>query len=301
MSNLARVWNRKLPTAHESKAPSSVQFSENNIVVGRDNNVILELVQITVDLSVLATITFIAPSPLPPGSHFAQAVYDTKRSTLWIAPFARGSLYGFKYNLKGLRPGKVADLPPAFDEYAEFPLEPVLSLVIGQSSAEEDADFFFATPNGFSQAHIDKASCEALARSSEMIPAIKDTKSPVRQSMPVNGDMEGIKKTAKAVAGNKTPKKQAAAVTVKEEPLTDSERGALVSTPSKALAPKTQQDKEAEKDLAKLDAAGSDELAKALKRVSCRIPSIGVHDAELIRARPRAHCRITSSSFSVIS
>ena len=51
----------------------------------------------------------------------------------------------------------------AFDNVAEFPLEPVLSFVLASGvSATGDADFFFATPNGLNQAHIDEAVCETL-------------------------------------------------------------------------------------------------------------------------------------------
>jgi len=150
VSNLNRVWNRPLPSS-KSATPSSVRFVEANILVGRDNNTHFDLVQITVDITVLSTIVFTSPSPV----HFAQAVYDSARGILWIAPFTRGSLYAIRYALKGVPPGRGL---AAFDKIAEYPLEPVLSLALNPKS--EDAELFFATPNGFSLVQIEKSSCD---------------------------------------------------------------------------------------------------------------------------------------------
>jgi hypothetical protein len=139
------------------------------LLVGRKNNTIYDLIQITVDLAVLSTIKFVAPPPSPVPLHFSQAVYDPSRRTLWVSSFARGSVFGFRYALSGSPPIKVAERPNgvvAFDKIGEYPLnESILSLALSTSSpsGEEDLELFFATPTGFNHATIDKAACEALS------------------------------------------------------------------------------------------------------------------------------------------
>jgi hypothetical protein len=169
VATLNRVWNRPLPSSSaKPSAPSSVQFVESNILVGREQNTQFDLVQITVEISVLSTIKFTAPSPSPPHLHFANAVYDSPRNILWIAPFSRGTLFGFRYALKGSQPIRVSENPTvvAFDKVAEYPLEPVLGLVLSPKPVSEDAELFFATPGGFSMVHVEKSVCETLSSSS---------------------------------------------------------------------------------------------------------------------------------------
>jgi len=157
--NLNRVWNRQLPQS--SPLPlSSVCFCETNIVVGRGNNTHFDLIQITVEIAILTTIKFIAVSPSPPALHFAHAAYSSEREALIITPFARGSAYAFHYALKGQPPQrnvmKDNSHVVAFDSMAELPLDaPILSFVLG--SADGDVELFYSTPNGISQATIDKA------------------------------------------------------------------------------------------------------------------------------------------------
>lgn len=168
VSTLNRVWHRQLPSSADAGPPSSVQFCETMILVGRKNNTIYDLIQITVDLAVLSTIKFVAPPPSPAPLHFSQAVYDSSRRTLWVSSFARGSVFGFRYALSGSPPIKVAERPNgvvAFDKIGEYPLnESILSLALstGSPSGEEDLELFFATPTGFNHATIDKVACEAL-------------------------------------------------------------------------------------------------------------------------------------------
>lgn len=50
----------------------------------------------------------------------------------------------------------------AFDKVAEYTLEPAMSLVLN-AKAVEHAEVFFATPSGFSMAHIEKSACETLS------------------------------------------------------------------------------------------------------------------------------------------
>ena len=199
---LNRVWHRQLPTAAPSTVPSSVQFCESSILVGRANNTHFDLVQITVDIAVLSSIRFIAPSPSPAHLHFAQAVYDPAHAILWVTPFARGSLYGFRYALKGQPPIKrtVPGSPETlgFDKVAEFPLEPVLSFVVALKRAEEDVEIFFATPSGFSQASINKAVCGRLSE-----PAGPGVEKAVTASAPVRS--EAPAEQMKAVTQTNSP------------------------------------------------------------------------------------------------
>ena len=209
VSSLARVWNRPLPPSATPQSgpaspPTSVQFCESNVLIGRANNTLFDLVQITVEVAVLSSIYFTAPQPCPPNLHFGQAGYDSTRNILWIAPFARGSVYGFRYALKGAQPVKISEQGSgvvAFDKMAEYPIEPVLSLVLGQSPISQDAELFFATRGGFSQAHITKAACEVLntpLTSSDASKSVESARSATN---------EPVKKTARATGPAATPSK----------------------------------------------------------------------------------------------
>ncbi|KAK8853387.1 hypothetical protein IAR55_004091 [Kwoniella newhampshirensis] len=166
VANLNRVWNRPLPTLSPNETPSSVQFCESNVLVGRGKNTVFELAQITVDMAVLSTIKFTSPSPSPENLHYTHAIYDSVKSILWVAPFSRGSIFAFKYALKGQQPIKEVSSPEgqkvvAFEKMAEFPLDPVLSLSVSKKTEDEDAEDFYATPGGFSQATISKTALAA--------------------------------------------------------------------------------------------------------------------------------------------
>jgi hypothetical protein len=163
VSSLGRVWNRPLPSSGSS-APTSVAFVEANILVGRENNTQLDLVQITTETVILSSIKFAAPPPSPAHLHYAQYAYDSARNTLWIAVFGRAALFGLRYALKGQAPIKVSEKGqlPAFDKIAEYSLESVSSLVLNPASVE-DAELFYATAAGFSLARVDKSACESLS------------------------------------------------------------------------------------------------------------------------------------------
>lgn len=156
MSNSLRVWNRPLPTS----SPTSINFVESNLLIGRENNTIYDLVQITGETAVVSSISFTGQT------HFTQPIYDATRNILWVSVFGRGSLFGFRYALKGQPPIRVSERGPvtAFDKVAELPLEPVLSLSFNPK-ATEFAEFFFATPGGFSMAHVEKPVCDNISSS----------------------------------------------------------------------------------------------------------------------------------------
>lgn len=158
VASLNKVWHRQLPSTNTAAPLSSVRFCEAHIIVGRANDTMFDLVQITYELAVISTLRFNAPA-----SHqlsFGNAVYDSQHETLFISQFARGSIYAFRYKLKGAQPLRGvtgADATPvlAFDAMLEFPAEPIVSFVIGPPTAN-DPDLLFATPTGISQVHVDK-------------------------------------------------------------------------------------------------------------------------------------------------
>ncbi|OCF43692.1 hypothetical protein I317_02444 [Kwoniella heveanensis CBS 569] len=231
VANLNRVWHRSLPTASPTTEPSSIQFCESNLLVGKANNTHFDLVQITVDIAVLSTIKFISVAPAPKNLHYCQAVYDSAKSILFVAPFSRGSVYAFKYALKGQQPIKDVSKPDgpkvvAFDRVAEYPLEPVLSMVSATKGADEDAELFFATPNGFSQATIPKATCDSLisvtASESNTVPppviAAKPTfSSPKSPKVGGKVDLPEPSKKVKTGSVSKAASKNASPAIVKTE------------------------------------------------------------------------------------
>jgi len=294
VATLGRVFHRQLPTAALSIIPSSVQFCESHVLVGRVNNSHFDLVQITKDVAVLSTIRFTAPSPSPPQLHFAHAVYDPARTLLWVTPFARGSLYAFRYALKGqpLVQGAASENPPitiAFDRVAEYPFEPVLSFVQASRTAEEDAEIFFASPNGFSQAHITKDACASLGKSLEPEPQPKAVPAPPKPEP----ESETPKKAAKGTSKVKQSSKQPSPVVVKSElppsPTVETEKRAAAMPMARTMS----SDLTAPKSSIAESGISADELGRVLKKVSLdRLAPLVL----IALVRPRTSCRTTSSS-----
>jgi hypothetical protein len=202
VATLNRVWHRQLPTASPSYPPSSIQFCEANILVGRGDNTIFELVQITVDLAVLSSIKLTFPPPSPAQVNFTQAVYDTQKSVLWVCVPARGSLYGFKYALKGKPPMQVSkgEKAVAFSRMAEYPLETVLSLVLGPKPGHAtDVEMFFGTPNGFSLAVVSGEAVEALNKPLEA-PTVERTQAEIPAETPAQAETPMLQQQAPVTA-----------------------------------------------------------------------------------------------------
>lgn len=158
VASLNKVWHRQLPSSNTAAPLSSVRFCEAHIIVGRANDTMFDLVQITYELAVISTIKFNAPASSQPS--FGNAFYDSQHETLFVSQFARGSIYAFRYKLKGAQPlrgvtGPDAKSVLAFDAMSEFPAEPIVSFVIGPATTE-DPDLLYASPTGISQVHIDK-------------------------------------------------------------------------------------------------------------------------------------------------
>ena len=81
--------------------------------------------------------------------------------------------------MKGQPPIKISESPDkiAFDKMAEYPLEPVLSLVLSPKPVSEDAELFFATASGFSIVHIDRSAGENLSAKAVQVAVTDDASS----------------------------------------------------------------------------------------------------------------------------
>ncbi|RXK40789.1 hypothetical protein M231_01848 [Tremella mesenterica] len=200
-ASLTRVWHRQLPTSAPNSSISSVTFCETNIIVGRDRNTVLELLQITSEVAVLSSIEF--SSPYNDDTSFAQLIYDASKGVLWVASFARSSLFGFKYALKGQAP--VRNIPKdtptvvGFDRMVEIPLQPILSLVLGERPGE-DTEIFFVTPTGLDSATIGKSISDTLAGFSQSI--VRE--SPRASQTPILDDIARVRKSSTPYSGNRS-------------------------------------------------------------------------------------------------
>lgn len=174
--SLNRVWQRSIPSSSPHSPPSSAHFIESNVLIGRDQNTHFDLVQITVSLAVLSSIHFVAPPGLDASSHYAHAMYDPFSGLLFITPFARSSLYAFRYALKDTEPVRDAGSPNspqvvAFDRMAEFPLTQqgssgtgvvTIGMIAhlgrdpGPGREEGDLEWFYGTAEGFASASMGK-------------------------------------------------------------------------------------------------------------------------------------------------
>lgn len=174
--SLNRVWQRSIPSSSPNSPPSSAHFVESNVLIGRDQNTHFDLVQITVSLAVLSSIHFTAPPGLDASSHYAHVMYDPFSGLLFITPFARSSLYAFRYALKDTEPVRDAGSPNspqvvAFDRMAEFPLAQqgpsgtgvvTIGMIAhlgrdpGPGREGGDLEWFYGTAEGFASAGMGK-------------------------------------------------------------------------------------------------------------------------------------------------
>ena len=179
--------------------PSSIQFCESNILVGRKNNTIYEVVQITQDHAVLSTIEFTGGSG---NQDYTHSIYDSAQNILWVAAFAKKALFGFRYVLKGVSPMKDASARSgsiiAFDQVAEYPLDAVTSMALRPKSStdinsststntgsEDESDvpsIVYASPTGISMVKIHKGASEIYGPVPP--PPAASTTAPVARSTP---------------------------------------------------------------------------------------------------------------------
>jgi hypothetical protein len=279
VATLNRVWHRQVPSSAPSAAPSSVHFCEASILVGRANNTHFDLVQITVDLAVLSTITFTSPSTLPQTLNFAHAVYDPQRSVLFVALYPRGSVYAFKYALKGKPPVQISkgEKAAAFSSVAEYPVEPILSIVLGNKPQGEEAEMFFATPSGFDHAAI---SVNAIAELSKVTSpsVVEQQAAPAPTSVPAQVPQASqapstIATPAKGTKGGTGPEAQPQDAMKKSRGTPVAKSAAKIASPGivKTELPSDGEPEPAAQPIAKKEVPEtviSEDFAKTLKKVS---------------------------------
>ncbi|KAL7424418.1 hypothetical protein Q5752_000101 [Cryptotrichosporon argae] len=289
-ASLARVWNRQLPSA-SSAAPCSVAFCDTNILVGREQDTLLELVQITTEIGVLSSLRLQGGG----ASAFARVAYDAARGILFVAPFARASVLALRYALRG-QPG-LKPIPAAgvvgFDRVAEFPAEPIVSFVLTPKHETIECDMFFASPKGISEAALDVTVLESAARPAAEVrqeptrpaapasaqPGALAVQAPAQPAVPAQPPAQppvqpAVVQTRTATVGPTLPTPSAApAAPAERKPDTAAKkRGkkADVAAESASTSPV-----KAKADLPEEDRAvvGADELAKVLKRTEDRMLS----------------------------
>ena len=183
IANLTRVWHRQLPTTFEDAKPCSATFIESNVIIGRNDNTMFELVQLSTELTILTSIQFRAPHPVEDNS--CRVIYDPTKCVLWVASYARSSLFGFKYALKGIPPAKnVSQNAPAvtgFERMVELPLSPVLSMALSPK-VTDDVELFIAHTAGLSTAIVSQVVIDSLVTAPPSLSVQEDVKPVLPQS-----------------------------------------------------------------------------------------------------------------------
>lgn len=185
---------------------------------------------------------------------------------LWVAAFARGSLFGFRYTLKGVPPIKDASAKSgsivAFDQVIEYPLDPIISMVLRPISDNEqdiaDSSLFYAHPGGFSVTNINHAVTDLFGPvppPSSSIPVSRTVSEQPQQPAPKAATAE--KKEKPAAKAKQTPK----TITQDEKP--DISELASIPPPP-AVSAETRQAPEAAKNVA----PSGPELPSLLKQAS---------------------------------
>lgn len=225
--SLNRVWQRPIPSSSPHSPPSSAHFVESNVLIGRDQNSRFDLVQITVSLAVLSSIHFIAPPGLDASSHYAHAMYDPFSGLLFITPFARSSLYAFRYALKDTEPVRDAGSPDgpqvvAFDRMAEFPLSQqgssgtgvvTIGMIAhlgrdpGPGREEGDLEWFYGTAEGFASAGMGKQAMGLVkgdVLASTITSPVADTSAEPKKEREMQPERKAKKKSAQSTPTSKT-------------------------------------------------------------------------------------------------
>lgn len=153
-----RVFHKRIPSStSESSDISSVQFCEANILVGRASNTILDLIQITNNISVIGTIILSNSS----NQVTVRAIFDYSNSALWLS--ANEKLFGLHYNLKGQPPVKSGEEAIPWSKAVQVGLDAeVLSVALGKDTEGEGSEIIFAHPKGIMLGLIGKEICQIL-------------------------------------------------------------------------------------------------------------------------------------------
>lgn len=145
------MWHRDIPTSSPDLYPSSCQFCEANLIIGRGQDTVLDLLQIT-QLSVLSTIRIAPPANSAGSAFWTRATWDQASGILWVSVPNRAGLYAFRYARKGQQQpvrnaeaGSVA----AWDRVAELPMGPILGYALAPSVGQEGkSTMVYATAEG---------------------------------------------------------------------------------------------------------------------------------------------------------
>jgi len=208
------VWAKPIATDYPSLTPSSIQFCEINVIIGRNRDTIFELVQLGSGYGVLSTIELVAPEPSPVEQHYSHALYDPIHGIFWVAAHARGSLLGFRYTLQNSKPISNGKEPPkrgsivAFDKVIEIPMDPMVSFIIKPRS--DGLVVFYATSDGYSKVSINekifddfapiKSKASTPIQTPAVVPQQAHTKGPNG-----NAEKKDTKATQKSKTGKPTP------------------------------------------------------------------------------------------------
>jgi hypothetical protein len=113
IANQEPFWSANIPG---EGTPSSIDFLENGIVIGRKNGTIFQLLPIRSN-NVLATLKFIDTQTKDDRDMFGHVSYDSRIQTLWIANSRRESLIALRVSVRDNDDGSRASF---FDQIAEF-------------------------------------------------------------------------------------------------------------------------------------------------------------------------------------
>ncbi|KAG8694949.1 hypothetical protein FRC09_009498, partial [Ceratobasidium sp. 395] len=135
-----QFWQGTIPGQGE---PSSVDFFETGVIVGRKQGTILQLVA-PLSTTVLSTLRFISsmdPAVEDDGRMFGHISYDGRLRTLWVANSARASLIAVRVLVESDDPsaGTGAGVRGAFEQIVEFPTPaPTINItLLAPDDAEE--------------------------------------------------------------------------------------------------------------------------------------------------------------------
>ncbi|QRV89521.1 inactive protein kinase [Ceratobasidium sp. AG-Ba] len=133
-------WQGTIPGQGE---PSSVDFFETGVIIGRKQGTILQLVA-PLSTNVLSTLRFISsmdPAVEDDGRMFGHISYDGRLRTLWVANSARASLIAVRVLVESDDPaaGTGAGVRGAFEQIIEFPTPaPTINItLLAPDDAEE--------------------------------------------------------------------------------------------------------------------------------------------------------------------
>lgn len=163
-------WQGTIPGQGE---PSSIDFFDTGVIVGRKQGTILQLVA-PLSTTVLSTLRFISsmdPAVEDDGRMFGHISYDGRLRTLWVANSARASLIAVRVLVESDDPsaGTGAGVRGAFEQIIEFPTPaPTINItLLAPDDAEEPqlaVAAFAVHVAGVDQINVDREAFEhALA------------------------------------------------------------------------------------------------------------------------------------------